>query len=109
MDKCSDKHALSGTWTMILEVPECAAMNSSSGCSTKSDIRCRFAAGSSGSGGGACPGSVGAPGAADVQGGNHCSLKARAIMWLILGGLAAAAACVFRGIYHVALPVQHHR
>ena len=50
---------------MIFEVPECAAMNSSSGCSTKSDTRCRLAAGSSGIGGGAWLGSVGAPGAAD--------------------------------------------
>ena len=46
-------------------MPECAAMNSSSGCSTKSDTRCRLAAGSSGIGGGAWLGSVGAPGATD--------------------------------------------
>lgn len=46
---------------MILEPPGWAARKSSSGCSTKSDTRCRLAAGSSGSGGGAAPGGAGGP------------------------------------------------
>ncbi len=61
---------------MILAGPGCAARNSSSGCSTKSDTRCRLAAGSSGNGG-APPGGSGAPAAQGQAGLNGLRVELR--------------------------------